>query len=241
MQRKKKVVIKLPSLERFPVMLLYEIFIIHCQKTTVDAQIQKASRLPRTEALNPHTHRQPTRRIPLVVTYHPGLTILSRIARKHHPIFHTSNRLKKAIPDPPTVAFRRPKNMRLTRSSKTETTSPSHECHKHKVQQQPRGCKCCHEIATCNKFKSKATGRQNNIRAEITCKSRNLVYLISCKKCGLQFVGEIENTWMNATAPTSEQERLRSLLQCISTSRTTLHLQISFIQQSIASLFLSLA
>ena len=55
-------------------------------------------------------------------------------------------------------------------------------------------------MVTCNKFKSKATGRQYNIRAEITCKTRNLVYLISCKRCGLQYVGETENAlyvWMN--------------------------------------------
>ena len=49
-------------------------------------------------------------------------------------------------------------------------------------------------MVTCNKFKSKTTRRQYNIRAEITCKTRNLVYLISCKRCGLQYVGETENT-----------------------------------------------
>ena len=27
----------------------------------------------------------------------------------------------------------------------------------------------------------------------ITCKTKNLVYLISCKRCGLQYVGETEN------------------------------------------------
>ena len=61
-------------------------------------------------------------------------------------------------------------------------------------------CKCCHEMVTCNKFRSKTTGKQYNIRAEITCKTRNLVYLISCKRCGLQYVGETENAlhiWTN--------------------------------------------
>ncbi len=46
----------------------------------------------------------------------------------------------------------------------------------------------------CNSFKSKSTGRQYNIRTRITCRSRNLVYLVSCtcKRCGLQYVGETE-------------------------------------------------
>ena len=29
--------------------------------------------------------------------------------------------------------------------------------------------------------------------SRLTCKTRNLVYLISCKRCGLQYVGETEN------------------------------------------------
>ena len=46
------------------------------QTTTVDAQIQTSSRLRRMKARSPYTHRQPTRWIPLEVTYHPGLTNL---------------------------------------------------------------------------------------------------------------------------------------------------------------------
>ena len=40
---------------------------------------------------------------------------------------------------------------------------------------------------------SKSTGRKYNIKATLTCKSKNLVYLISCKRCGLQYIGETEN------------------------------------------------
>ncbi len=47
-------------------------------------------------------------------------------------------------------------------------------------------------MVACNKFKSKSTGRQYNIKTQITCRSRNLVYLISCAKCGMQYVGETE-------------------------------------------------
>ena len=48
-------------------------------------------------------------------------------------------------------------------------------------------------MVKCSKFKSKTTGRQYNIRAEITCKTINLVHLITCKRCGLLYVGETEN------------------------------------------------
>ena len=41
-------------------------------------------------------------------------------------------------------------------------------------------------------FKSHNTGRKY-IRSFVTCKSSNLVYLITCRKCGNQYVGEMKN------------------------------------------------
>ena len=47
-------------------------------------------------------------------------------------------------------------------------------------------------MVTSNIFESQITGRKYHIRSNITCNTK--VYLISCKKCGLQYVGETENT-----------------------------------------------
>ena len=49
-------------------------------------------------------------------------------------------------------------------------------------------------MVTSNIFESQITGRKYHIRSNITCNTKNLVYLISCKKCGLQYVGDTENT-----------------------------------------------
>ena len=48
--------------------------------------------------------------------------------------------------------------------------------------------KCCAEIVTSSSFSSKSTGRTYNIRSELSYKSRNVVYLISCKNVAY-------NTW----------------------------------------------
>ena len=84
---------------------------------------------------------------------------------------------------------RRPKNLRdLLVRAKLETPAPPTD-----TGNTPCGhkrCKCCYEIVTTISFRSYNTGRRYNIRANITCKSRNL---ISCKRCGLQYVGETEN------------------------------------------------
>jgi len=42
-------------------------------------------------------------------------------------------------------------------------------------------------------LKSHTTGQTYRVRAAFTCKTRNVVYMIQCKKCGLQYVGETEN------------------------------------------------
>lgn len=81
-------------------------------ESMVDLQIQRASLLSREVALQPHPRERTLSRIPLVVTYFPGLNRLSKIVRKHLPILHVSEKLKQAVPNPPLVAYRRPYNLR---------------------------------------------------------------------------------------------------------------------------------
>ena len=129
-------------------------------------------------------------RVPLVVTYHPSLPPLTTITQKHHSLLHLSDRLKKAFPTPPIIAFRRPRNLRdlLVRAdlSPPARTSPGNSaCGR------PR-CKTCSTLLTTNTFTSKTTGRSYQMKCSATCKSSNVIYLIQCRKCGCQYVGETE-------------------------------------------------
>ena len=123
-----------------------------------------------------------------MTTYHPALTRLAHITRKYLSMLHMSENLKKAIPNSPLIAFSRPRNLRdlFVRTSLHTPTPPTdagnYACNT------PR-CKTCH-ISTTTVFKSNTTSRGHKIRA---CKTSNLVYLISCKKCSIQYVGEMEN------------------------------------------------
>ena len=58
---------------------------------------------------------------------------------------------------------------------------------------QDKRCHTCKIIFEKNTFTSKINGRKHNVHYTFTCKTRNLVYLIQCKKCGLQYIGETEN------------------------------------------------
>lgn len=51
-------------------------------------------------------------------------------------------------------------------------------------------CKACNYIIADKQFQSSYNKRKFNITHHINCKSINIVYLITCKKCGKQYVGQ---------------------------------------------------
>lgn len=161
------------------------------EETIVDAQIQRAASVSRPEALQPHPRNTRLRRVPFVTTFQPGLNRLRSITRRHLPTLHISERLQSAFPAPPIVAFRRAPNLRdlLVRAELKSPAPPT------TIGNSPCGnrrCKTCVHIMSTNNFRSNSTGRTYKLRASFTCKTRNVVYLIQCKKCGIQYVGETE-------------------------------------------------
>ena len=51
-------------------------------------------------------------------------------------------------------------------------------------------CKTCPVLKTTNECIRKTTGKQFTIKIHISCKPSNIVYLIKCRRCGLQYVSE---------------------------------------------------
>jgi hypothetical protein len=54
------------------------------------------------------------KRVPLVLTYHPSLEKIAGIVRHHWKEIEKSETLAKLFPEPPVVAFRRPKSIKDT-------------------------------------------------------------------------------------------------------------------------------
>ena len=88
-------------------------------------------------------------------------------------------------------AYRRSKNLK-------DILAPSKFSKQNVLAENPRaGCfKCKRKCDLCNNFlketdcfKSFSTGRSYKIKQEVICNSTNIVYLISCKKCNVQYVG----------------------------------------------------
>ncbi len=57
-----------------------------------------------------------------------------------------------------------------------------------------RRCATCNFINTDNEVRSASTGYWFKIQQNSNCESKNVVYLLSCKKCGLQYVGETKRS-----------------------------------------------
>ena len=48
---------------------------------------------------------------------------------------------------------------------------------------------CKNYFIQASKFQSSATGRQYPIQQKLSCSSKNVIYLATCAKCNLQYVG----------------------------------------------------
>ena len=114
--------------------------------------------------------------------------ILSWFTRRHQSTLHTSERLREAFSLPPLIAFRRPKNLRDFLVRATLTTN----------NQEPpgnrpcgaTGCKTCPILTATDEFTSHTTGLVYKMNFAASCKSSNIIYLITCRRCGQQYVGE---------------------------------------------------
>ena len=132
--------------------------------------------------------------MPLVCEYHPALPPLANFVHKHLPILHSQERLKSVFPEPPVIAFTRPQNLRdILVTAKFKGPS---EQQTDITGSQPcsSNCKTCNLVDCTSSFKSFQTSRIFSVMQNIDCLSKNLVYLIYCNLCGVQYIGETRNT-----------------------------------------------
>jgi hypothetical protein len=77
----------------------------------IESGFSKASEIDRNDLLE-YKEKKINGRVPLVRTYHPSLEKISGIVRHHWKEIEKSESLTKLFPEPPVVAFRRPKSIK---------------------------------------------------------------------------------------------------------------------------------
>ncbi|XP_071792086.1 uncharacterized protein [Asterias amurensis] len=167
----------------------------------VHRAIQKVKARSRESVLSkgPKKQQSPTGKVPFVVTFHPSLPPIRKITSSNHHILHTSDRLQRAVQEEPIVAFRRPPSLRdlIVRAEvppiNDDVNPPL-----------PQGTFRCSNISKCivcrqhiresDSFTSNTGGTTHKTRGHVTCTTTNLIYLISCRVCGVQYIGETRTT-----------------------------------------------
>jgi hypothetical protein len=110
---------------------------------TLKEKYSKARKMNRNDLLE-YKEKKINKRVPLVLTYHPSLAKIAGIVRHHWKEMKKSETLAKLFPEPPVVAFRRPKSIKdtLVRAAVSRPSSTVGQC-------KPCGdkrCKCCLQL-----------------------------------------------------------------------------------------------
>ena len=109
-------------------------------------------------------------------------------------MLYSSDRCKKVFTNLPLVAYRRCKNISdiLVRAklpepintNKSRSPFGSFRCNK-------TNCTTCPFIEDgLNQYTFYSTGQTYQIKSHITCETSNVIYMIQCTKCNLQYIGE---------------------------------------------------
>ena len=160
---------------------------------SIEDAMKKVLETPREEALKIVKKKKNERTI-FVITYNPALPSVSAILQKHWRVMTHDPYLKKVFPEPPMVAFRRPKNLRDI-LIKAKVPTP-----KEKPRRQLKGMKACNQVRceTCpfvksgNKFKSPFNSTLVHLNSTLNCNSTNVVYCLLCSKenCQQIYIGQ---------------------------------------------------
>ena len=151
----------------------------------------------RTDLLKPKQKKpkQNPERVPLILTYNPNLNAAFKIPSEKLPILHLSSNCKNIFPQAPMTTWRRAPNLRdLLVSSTIPSHTPEPQgfqmCDKNTTMQ-PDICNFSHQYThNTNTFKSSINHATYTIKQKINCMTPNVIYLITCKLCTCQYIGE---------------------------------------------------
>ena len=176
----------------------------------VERELNRGSLLNRAELLRPKPV-YPQQSCPVVpskpkfiptfiITYNPHNPHLKKWLEEINFILLADRKLAKIFPKPPAVSFRQGKNLKQILCQNTLKQLPYSDtndlrdrppgCFKHNHGGRGRRCMLCPRLREGRDFSSSYTGLAYKMKHHLTCKSKYVVYLITCLDCGKQYVGK---------------------------------------------------
>ena len=140
--------------------------------------------------------KNPTQRLVLSTTHHYANPPWNNIIRSHQPTLEALPSSSQVAQLQMTTAFKANRTLRniLVRAKLQQNDSPpltlgTHPC--------GRQCFCCKYICSSqssqSKVKSHHNGKTYNSRGSGNCRTSGVVYLLECRVCHIQYVGQIGN------------------------------------------------
>ena len=158
----------------------------------IDDAIKKVSSISMEEALQPVSTKDSKKDvIPFVCTYNPALPNIGKIVNQYWGLlkFSQSDSVKAIHKAKPIIAYKRPTNIQdiLVHSAMKKPVCNGYVSKCGRIR-----CTHCKYITETDTFSSTTNSSNFNVKTSLTCSSQGVIYLISCKKCQKQYVGQTQ-------------------------------------------------
>jgi hypothetical protein len=158
----------------------------------IDDAFGKVRDVSQDEALVYNSNSSDEKIVPFIIEYSPSLPHIGSIVKKYWDLFKLSQNasVQHLHEYRPVLAYQRGKNLKdfLVRSTYPTKFPGPVNAHSSKCSR-PR-CSHCTRIVETDKFESFSNSSIYRLKFNTDCTSNNVIYLISCKKCNMQYVGQ---------------------------------------------------
>ena len=126
--------------------------------------------------------------VPFVRTYHPKLKSMNKVIFKYSDLLYMENEVKRVFTPKPMISLRSARKFSsyLVRDKlyPTERTVGPYKC-------DGKRREVCINVNETSTFTSTVTGETYMINHRFDCNERCLIYLLTCSKCKIQYVGRL--------------------------------------------------
>ena len=130
--------------------------------------------------------------VPLVITFHPKFKLIGQLLNKHLQMLYMDQETKNVLTPGPMATFCSAHKVSsyLVRAKlyPIERIVGSHKW-------KSKRCEVCLNIQETSCFSSSVTNATYNTNHQFECNEKCLVYLLTCKKCLKQYVGQTIDTF----------------------------------------------
>ena len=160
-------------------------------KQVIDEAVGKVFSMSMDDALKPTSHTKCQDIIPFVCNYNSSLPNIGKIINQYWNLlkYSKSESVRKLFNCKPIVTFKRPSNLqdilvqsKLNRTVNSGSVSKCNRPH----------CSHCLSIVESNSYLSTAASASFSIRDNFTYASSDVIYLITCKKFNIQYIGQTQ-------------------------------------------------